>query len=128
MSRSRVPLLPPDEEALLEAFTVRVAELLEQRAAPPQLVDAKTLAGMLSVSVTTVYENVERLGGVELPGTGKRRLIRFDVEKALMAWIPCGTGERSQPAQAQPVRPAARRRRAAARPDSKLLPVRGDEP
>jgi hypothetical protein len=113
--------------ALVEATAQRVVELLDQRAeAPAQaLVDSSTLARLLGISRSTVYEHADELGAVEVGG-GSRPRLRFDPETALEAWNRRSSSERSQVPQS-PVAPGVSRRR---RPDrlgsgARLLPVKG---
>ena len=126
-----VPLLPPDQADFVEAVARRVVELLDERHQPASgLVDARTLAGMFGLSVSAVYEHSARLGAVRL-GTGKRQLVRFDVERARAAWTRGVSGEESQPPK-PPVDAAQlgarrRRKRSAARSTDGLLPVRGQD-
>jgi hypothetical protein len=122
-----VPLLAVDQGDVVDAIARRMLELLDERDAQPSgFVDAKTLARTFGVSTRTVYEHAAELGGVQL-GEGDRRLIRFDVQKAREAWIPCDTSERSVTEIAPPVREPRRRTRPAAQPAGKLLPVRGSQ-
>lgn len=91
---------------------------------PRGLVDAATLARLLSVSRSSVYEHKVELGGVEVCGR-----LRFDPERALETWTCRGLSERSQPPEAPaPVEGPRRRRRAAARTGDGLLPVEGRVP
>jgi hypothetical protein len=115
--------LTPDEQRLVDAIAHRVAELLEQRDERDRftrLVDAETLAGLLGVSRSTVYEHAVELGAVEV-GNGSKPRLRFDVEQARAAWTrkaaAAGAADETRP----PMR-APRRRRS--RSEDALLPVR----
>ena len=86
--------LHPDN---VEALARRVAELLGGTPAPrpvARLVDAQTLADLLSVSRATVYGHAVELGGRQL-GSGGRSRWRFDAQIALAAWSARGASERS---------------------------------
>lgn len=134
-----VPLLSPDQEWFVDAVARRVVELLDERAQQPaeasQPVDAATLARMLGVSKSTVYEHAAEFGAVELPG-GKRSMVRFNPQVALESWTRRDassgtTSERSQtselPAAAAATRPPRRRRGPAAPSAGGLLPIKGNE-
>ena len=100
-----------------------LAELLEQQARPPGLVDAAELARILSVTRSFVYENAELLGAYRLGETGDDRKprLRFDIERARAA-----LAGRDKPTLA-PTRTAARPRHAASPTTAPLLPIRGSE-
>lgn len=122
-----VPLLPPDQLAQLADLVVD--RLLERMtdvapAAPgPRFVDADTLARMFSVARSTIHEHAGELGAVQL-GDGKRRLVRFDVERARAAWTALSSSERSQaPDPPAPTAHVRRRRKRAASDGVELLPV-----
>lgn len=126
-----VPLLSPDQADFVDAVARRVVELLDERERPASgLVDARTLAGMFGLSVSAVYEHSERLGAVRL-GTGKRQLVRFDVERARAAWTRGVSGEESQARESADlpmlVGAARRRRGTATRSTAGLLPVKGQD-
>jgi len=123
---SRVVLLTPEQADLVEAVARRVVELLDERVRPAGLVDAGTLARLLGISRSTVYDHVEELGGRRL-GDGPRAPVRFDVETALEAWTRRFGNGRSHPAE-PPVTTgvAPRRGGAAAQSTGQLLPVRGE--
>ena len=87
-----VPLLPADQADLVDAIARRVVEILDERQPTSGLVDARTLAGMFGLSVSAVHEHADELGAFRL-GTGARRLVRFDVERARAAWSCRTTSE-----------------------------------
>lgn len=121
-----VPLLSPDQAAFVDAVARRMIELLDERERPAAgLVDAASLARLLGVSRSTVYEHQDELGGVQL-GSGKRSMVRFDVEQARAAWTRRDPSERSEDPD-PPAPPAVRRRRqrGAGRSTADLLPVKG---
>lgn len=127
-----VELLSSSQEQLVEAIARRVVELLDERSgeAPAGLVDAATLARLLGVSRSTVYDHRAELGGVRL-GEGTRGRLRFDVDEARAAWIRRVGRERSKRPEV-PETPAVgtvvrRRRRSTGRSGGVLLPVRGEE-
>jgi hypothetical protein len=101
-------LLSPRDVALVEAVAQRVLGALEARPLP-RLVDASTLAGVLGVSRSTVYEHAEQLGGLEVGG-GTRPRLRFDVDRTPAAWTSRYVSERSQPSDVS-IRKGSRRRR-----------------
>ena len=92
-----------DIDALADALTIRlvpqVVELLRQPTEsqrPAELVDARTIAVALGVSVKSVYRHAEDLGAVRV---GRR--LRFDFDQARRSWLTeqddrCPS-ERSQP-------------------------------
>lgn len=124
-----VPLLPADQADLVEAIARRVVEILDERQPTSGLVDARTLAGMFGMSVSAVHEHADELGAVRL-GTGVRRLVRFDVERARAAWNARPTSKRSHaaepPVDAAQLGAPRRCRRPAARSAGGLLPVKGE--
>lgn len=116
-----------DLEQLAELVARRVVELLAEGAGQPAgLVDAATLARLLGVSRSTIYDRASELGAVQV-GDGARPRLRFDVEtarKTLVARHP------AEPAAAQITATATVRRRAKrARTANgvQLLPVKGRE-
>jgi hypothetical protein len=131
-----VELLTVRDLALVEATARRVLELLEERQQPSSdqvasgLVDAATLARLLSVTRGTVYEHADEFGAVRL-GDGPRSRLRFDVERARAAWTRRVSGGRShepEPPTAAPIQRAPRRRRnGATRSGVDLLPVKDRE-
>ena len=119
----------------IAAIAHRVVELLDARdhaIDAERLVDAATLALVLSVDRTWVYDHADELGAIRL-GTGDRPRLRFipdRVAEALAAAAPCGSGRGpGTPApQAQPGEPARPRRRRTppgAQSVPQLLPIRG---
>jgi DNA-binding IclR family transcriptional regulator len=122
-------LLSPHDRAFVDAVAARVLELLEERQATPRsarLVDAATLAGMLGLSRSTVYEHAAELGALEVGASAKPRL-RFDPQAAVEAWTRRHESERSLPDLPAPAGVVRRRRRSAARSTPGLLPVRGQD-
>jgi hypothetical protein len=109
---SALALLSARDQALVEAVARRVVELLDERSVqqPNELVDATTLARLLSISRSTVYDNAERLGAIEL-GDGARPRLRFDVETARNAWSRRVSSEGSQALETAVVAEVRRRRR-----------------
>jgi hypothetical protein len=89
-------LLGAEPAELVEAIAWRVVELLEARreVASTQLVDAATLASLLGISRSTVYEHADELGAVRL-GDGSKPRLRFDPEHARAA-VSCSASKRSQ--------------------------------
>ena len=116
-----------DLEQLAELVAERVVQLLVEREQAPAsgLVDAATLARVLGVSRSTVYQHAQRLGAVEV-GDGDRPRLRFDVDRACAAWTPRVETKKSQQPEA-PVLAGVRRcrRRAKSGSSGYLLPVRG---
>jgi len=108
--------------ALVDAVAKRVLDLLDQRETFSGLVDAGTLARLLGVSRSTVYDNAAKLGAIEI-GDGSRPRLRFDVEKARNAWTARSCSERSQPVVAE----VRRRKRVRLGTSVDLLPVKGSE-
>ena len=122
-----IPLLSPDQADFVEAVARRVVEILDEREQRPAagLVDAATVARLLGISRSTVYEHAAEFGAVQL-GNGKRAALRFDVEQARAAWTRRDSSERSD-AEDPPASSGVTRRRkqAAARQTADLLPIRG---
>lgn len=121
------------EQQLVEAIARRVVELLDDREQRPhslqpgQPVDARTLAPILGLARSTVYEHADELGGVRL-GDGKRARLRFDVEQAVAAWTRRVSRERSNGDLPQPAGTVRRRGRGATRSADGLLPIRRQAP
>jgi hypothetical protein len=115
-----------DPDWLVERVAVRVVELLEARQSPatPALVDAATLARVLGVSRSTIYDRASELGAIEI-GDSDRPRLRFDVERARKAWTRRVSSETPQqrevPALAEVRR---RRRRSGSGSGVELLPVK----
>jgi len=86
----------------VERVAQRLAELLRPAAfrTTPDLVDAATLADLLGVSRSTIYQHAKALGGERI-GTGPRAPLRFDPEVARAAMAEMGSAD---------PRPAARAR------------------
>jgi hypothetical protein len=114
-------VLTAEDRELVEATALRVVELLDKRSSQPArpMVDARTLAATLDVSVDFIYAHADELGGKHIGGGSKPRL-RFDLNAVLEA--------RQDPAKAtQPAeQPSRSRRRRASSQGVCLLPVRGD--
>ena len=85
-----------------------------------RLVDAQTLAGILGVTRSFVYEHADELGALRL-GSGPKARLRFDVERA----IACLASRRS--VAPEPARKTAPRWRRPRRMGTsvELLPIRG---
>jgi hypothetical protein len=118
-----------DLEQLAELVARRVVEMLVERQEAPAagLVDAATLARLLGISRSTVYEHAAALGAIEA-GSGSKPRLRFDVEKARRAWSARTVSERSQKAETPAPAPVRRRRRSSKSGSAaRLLPVRGRE-
>jgi hypothetical protein len=110
-----------EDMELVEATARRVVELLDQRSvqSAPEMVDAKTLAATLGVSVDFVYAHADELAGKRIGGGSKPRL-RFDLNAAL-------EGHQDAAKATLPVEQSSRsRRRQASSQGVCLLPVRGD--
>lgn len=65
------------DESSVNAVAERVAELLRDESARPDLIDAAEVARRFSVSRDYVYEHADELGAIRL-GTGSRPPLRFD--------------------------------------------------
>src|SRR3954454_19190164 len=81
------PLSAPSlDDRAIEAIACRVAELLQESAAPahPRMVSAAEIARRFDVTRQWVYENADRLGAVRL-GHGARPRLRFDPAHDLFA-------------------------------------------
>jgi len=102
----------------VDAIARRVVELLREEPAltTRTLVDAGTMATILDVDRSWVYENATRLGAYRL-GTGKRPRLRFDIDRALAGWQhqPTAAAVAAQP----------RRRASRGASGAPLLPIRG---
>jgi hypothetical protein len=117
-----------DAQWLIERVAERVVEMLEERAGDSslggQLVSAATLANLLGISRSCVYEHADRLGAIEL-GNGTRPRLRFDVDQAREAWTRrVRSGESEGPGQPTQAAVSRRRRSTAARSEVDLLPIR----
>jgi len=108
-----VTLAPESVRAVAHA----VVKLLADTPPAGRLVDAATLAGILGVERSWVYDNAERLAAVRI-GDGDRPRLRFNVERALTAW------SQHEPA---PKPTTAKPRPRAPRDTTALLPIRGRE-
>lgn len=114
-------------DEFVERVARRVVELLDQRDGKAAgLVDAATLARLLGVSRSTVYDNAAKLGGVQVGNGGRRPRLRFDPERAREAWTVRVPGESSQNADVPaPAKVRRRSKRAGSGSGVRLLPVRG---
>jgi len=111
------PLIAMPAEAV-EAIARRVVELLREEALTTRhLVDAGTLATILDVDRSWVYEHASQLGAIRL-GDGPRGRLRFDVDRALAAW------QHEHQAAAAPVAAQPRRRASRRASGAPLLPIR----
>ncbi len=122
-----ITLAPAQFSELADLVARRVVELLDERdqGVTSALVDAATLARLLSVSRSTVYEHAAELGAIEA-GNGSKPRLRFDPSTARSAWTARLGRERSEPLEPEPQpREPRRRRRRATRPGGELLPIRG---
>jgi hypothetical protein len=118
-------MLTPHEALLADAIAERVADLLHDESPRARLVDAATLADALGVSRDCVYAHAAELGGERI-GSGPRGRLRFDLDRALVAWTSRSTSKESQ----QPKTPTTkgnppRRRRQGMGSSAELLPIRG---
>ena len=124
-----MPLLPPDQEAFIDAVARRVIALLEeQQPARGALVDARTLARLFGMSISAVHEHAEEFGAVRL-GSGGRPILRFDLDRAREAWtrrvLQSDPGKREPRTQTDEVGTRRRRRgRSTSREARGLLPVK----
>lgn len=98
------------EPAQLLELADLIAERLH-RETPSGLVDAASLARLLGVSRTAVYEHAAELGAIEV-GDGERPRLRFDVDRALQAWARRKRSGGSHSAKSRSGNGIARRRRA----------------
>ncbi|MGI8731079.1 MAG: hypothetical protein ACR2LK_14040 [Solirubrobacteraceae bacterium] len=105
----------------VDAIARRVVDLLREEPAltTRHLVDAGTMAMILGVERSWIYEHAADLGAYRL-GTGDRPRLRFDVDRALSA-----SREPEQPLAPAPTATTPRRR--APRSSTDLLPVKGRE-
>lgn len=119
-------LVGVDPDWLVERVARRVVELLQEQQQPTGLVDAATLARLLGVSRSTIYDRASELGAVQV-GDGARPRLRFDVETARNALVAHGAPAPTAAADAST--PTVRRRSKRARSTSgvRLLPVKGRE-
>jgi len=74
------------DAATIEAIAQRVTELLRSAPNGRTLVDAATVANALGVSRDCVYTYAAELGGERI-GNGPRGRLRFDLDRALAAWM-----------------------------------------
>jgi hypothetical protein len=109
-------LHPDDLELLADLVAERLTPLLERDAPAGDLVDVKTIARMLSVTPSFVYEHAPELGGRKV-GTGPKAPWRFDPEQARAGL--------SRPEPSQPERRPVPRRRRRTPTSVPLLPIRG---
>ncbi|HEY5193597.1 MAG TPA: hypothetical protein VIJ39_06960 [Solirubrobacteraceae bacterium] len=91
---------------------------------PSRLVDAATVAAALGVSRDCVYAHADELGGERIGG-GPRGRLRFDLDRALVAWTSRSHSKESHtPKPPAPTGDAARRRRQRMGSSPGLLPIR----
>jgi hypothetical protein len=120
--------LTPHELLLVDAIAQRVAELLRAGPARSRLVDATTVAEVLSVSRDYVYAHASELGGERI-GDGPRGRLRFDLDRALAAWTACSGSKESQVQKSPASAGVTERRRSRSKGSSiNLLPIRGSSP
>ncbi len=79
-----------DVEAIAEATTARLAEIVSGAPGTFALVDARQLARDLGVSLDYVYAHATELGAMRL-GSGPKARIRFDLDRARQA-LEAGAG------------------------------------
>jgi hypothetical protein len=114
-------LHPADLEQLADLIAERLAER-HAPTEPPRLVDAATLAAILGVTRSTIYDRADDLGAVRL-GDGPKARIRFDVERARAAL----EAERRTPTDSTPARPPQPRRQRRQPTAGQVLHVGGRE-
>src|ERR1035441_1555399 len=90
--------LTPRELMLVDAIAERVVERLRGELVRGSLVDAATVADALGVSRDCVYAHAHELGGHRV-GAGARGRLRFDLNRALLAWTSCSRSKESQATQ-----------------------------
>ena len=112
MASARITLDPESVEAIAR----RVVQLLQEKRADPELVDAAELARRLGFDRSWVYTHAIELGGVRL-GAGTRPRLRFDPNVAMERIHKPLAGER--PRRPESLRPI----RSIDRPS--LLPIKG---
>jgi hypothetical protein len=96
-----------------------------REAAPEPLVDARTLAGYLGVTVAYVYEHADELGARRL-GSGPKARLRFSVAEVDSRLTACSASRGSGSPEARTVEPKPRRRRSSSLGSATdLLPIRG---
>ena len=113
-------LHPDDVRAIAEQTADLLADRLGGRAAAG-LVDAKTLAEAIGMSVDYVRDHRHELGGRAM-GTGPRPRWRFDLAKARVAFAEMNSEKSDRPSK--PTRRRSRKRPGEGRD---LLPIRGEE-
>jgi hypothetical protein len=118
--------LAPDQ--LVELADL-VAERLRAAVMTPavlRLVDAQVVAEAIGMTAAWVREHGVELGGQRL-GDGPRPRWRFDLEKAVAAWVARSSSERSQVAEALPSASSRQRRSSHVASVPDLLPIRGHQ-
>lgn len=119
------PALSGEAQLLADAIVERVAELLCADPRQGVLVDAATLADKLGVSRDCVYAHADELGCQRIGG-GPRGRLRFDLNRALVAWTSRSHSKESRtPKLPAPTGDVARRRRQRMGSSPGLLPIRG---
>ncbi len=110
-------------EAIAVRVAGRVAELLRQDAAPIASLTAAQVAQRYGVTRGWVYEHAAELGAIRL-GDGTRPRLRFDAATVAQRLAARGGSERPkhQASPGRPLKPGARRRRAAGG-SVELLPI-----
>jgi hypothetical protein len=105
--------LSPREMLIVDAITVRAAELLRSDPPDSQLINAATLADALGVDRSYIYAHADELGAVRL-GNGSKPRLRFELDTARRAMARY-TSKLSQgsntSAGAESLAPTGRRRR-----------------
>lgn len=114
-------------QSLAERCAEHVVRLLRRggdRSAPSSLVDAESVAALLSVSRDWVYAHADDLGAVRIGG-GPRGRLRFDRDRALAAATPSSTRKGSQRAKPPSAGRSRRRGEPVAGSGATLLPITG---
>jgi len=89
------------------------------------LVDARTLAGYLGVTVAYVYDHADELGARRL-GSGPKARLRFSVAEVDSRLTACSASRESRSPDSGMVEPKPRRRRSSGLGSgAELLPIRG---
>ena len=89
------------------------------------LVDARTVADYLGVSVAYVYEHADELGARRL-GDGPKARLRFSLEEVDLRLTVCPASRESELSGSGVAQPKSRRRRSSGLGSGvELLPIRG---
>jgi hypothetical protein len=92
---------------------------------PEPLVDARTLAGYLGVTVGYVYAHADELGARRL-GSGPKARLRFSVAEVDSRLTACSASRESASPDCGTVEPQQRHRRSSGLGSgAELLPIRG---